>query len=194
MRDQAPAPSEPLILVSDEELIERVKSGNAEAFECLVERYQAAALNLAYGFLGDAHEAEDLAQEAFLRVYRHADSYRPLASFKTWFYHILGNLCRNAIKKHKPEYWEEPPELPSTASHPLRDVERHELQQAISRALIQLPPNQRLAFILCHYEGLSYAEAAASLDLSVKAIDSLLLRARQNLRRELAAFNANISV
>lgn len=178
--------------LTDEELIRRVGQGDHRAFELLVNRYQASALNVAYGFVGDAHEAQDLAQEAFLRVFRNAGRYQSMATFKTWFYRILGNLCLNALKKHRPLYWSEPPELTSTAEDPSRCLERRELQQAIGRALLNLPSNQRLAFILCHYEGLSYAEAARSLSLSVKAVDSLLGRAKQNLRRELAGFTQKV--
>ncbi len=97
-------------LATDEQLITQVSRGDLGAFETLVERYQKSALRAACRFLGDEHEAEDLAQEAFLQVYRHAHRYQPVASFKTWFYTILTNLCRNARKKKQPLYYAELPD------------------------------------------------------------------------------------
>lgn len=162
---------------TDKQLIARVGQGDLTAFEDLVRRHQKGALRAARRLLGDAHEAEDLAQEAFLQVFRHAQRYKPeAASFKTWFYTILTNLCRNAVKKKKPLYFDEPPFDIAANDNPASTLMRSEQQQRLARAILKLPLKQRLAFILCHYEEFSYAEAARSLDLTVKAIESLLVR------------------
>ena len=178
-------PDDPLL--TDEHLILRVSQGDLAAFELLVRRHQTSALRMAQRFLNDPHEAEDLAQEAFLQIYRQAHRYNPAAaSFKTWFFTILANLCRNAIKRRRLIYYDEPPvELLDTAD-PDRAFELSEQRRALARAIANLPPNQRLAFILCHYEEFSYAEAARSLDLSVKAVESLLVRAKRSLREQLS--------
>lgn len=170
----------------DEYLVARVSQGDIQAFEHLVERYQKSALRAARRFLGDEAEAEDLAQDAFLQVYHQAHRYKPeLASFKTWFFTILFNLCRNALKKKRPVYFD-PLRTEFSGTHdPSSALYQQEQQQALAQAILKLPPNQRSAFILCHYENFSYAEAARSLDLSVKAIESLLVRAKRNLRDEL---------
>ena len=141
--------------------------------------------------IGQQSEAEDLAQEAFLQVYRRAHQYQPdVAPFKTWFFAILSNLCRNALKRNRflsavelsPESLDAP-----AFDDPANDLADKEQRAAVARAIRKLPPNQRLALILCHYEELSYAEAANALDLSVKAVESLLVRAKRSLRQELSA-------
>jgi len=173
--------------IKDEQLIERVGQGDLAAFECLVRRHQISALRTARRFLSDEHEAEDLAQEAFLQVYRKAHSYNPAAaSFKTWFFTILANLCRNAIKKRRLVYYGEPPEDILDAGDPDSAFELREQRRALAQAISNLSTNQRLAFILCHYEELSYAEAARALGLSVKAVESLLVRAKRSLREQLS--------
>jgi RNA polymerase sigma-70 factor (ECF subfamily) len=180
-------------LITDEHLILRVGQGDLAAFECLVRRHQISALRTARRFLGDEHEAEDLAQEAFLQIYRQVHRFNPeIASFKTWFFTILANLCRNAIKKRRLVYYEEPPESALDTGDPDSALALSEQRRALARAIFNLPTNQRLAFILCHYEEFSYAEAARSLDLSVKAVESLLVRAKRSLREQLSAMRAEM--
>lgn len=174
---------------SDEELIVKVGQGDIRAFETLVSRHQKSALRAAIRFVSDRQEAEDLAQEAFLTIFRKAQQYEPKASFKTWFFTILLNLCRNAVKKKKPVYFDTlPPEIVETAGSedPTDQFDRRQIQQALADAIAKLPENQRAAFILCHYENFSYAEAAKTMGVSVKAVESLLVRAKRNLREELA--------
>lgn len=171
---------------TDEELIAKVGQGDIRAFEMLVSRYQKQALRAAQRFTGDAHEAEDLAQEAFLKVFRQADQYKPqTALFKTWFFTILLNLCRNAAKKKRPDYFGSAPKEVLDFNDPARQFDRQEQQRSLTRAILNLPENQRLAFILCHYENFSYAESAKAMNLSVKAVESLLVRAKRSLRQEL---------
>ena len=176
------------LLPTDESLILRVSQGDLAAFEGLVQRHQTSALRAARRFLGDEHEAEDLAQEAFLQIYRQAHRYNPAtASFKTWFFTILANLCKNTIKKRRLVYYDDSPEnILDDRADPDSALELSEQRRALARSIFNLPPNQRLAFILCHYEEFSYAEAARSLDLSVKAVESLLVRAKRSLREQLS--------
>jgi RNA polymerase sigma-70 factor (ECF subfamily) len=178
--------------VSDEQLLGQINGGDFAAFETLISRYQKPALRTARRFVGDEHEAEDMAQEAFLQVFRNAHRFRSEASFKTWFFRILTNLCLNRVKKKQPEYFDDPPvEIPA-GDDPAREFERREQGEAILRAILKLPPRQRMAFILCCFEELSYAEAAQILGLSVKAVESLLVRARRTLRGELSPLVKNI--
>ncbi len=185
MADSNQTPETTEAHLTDEQLLARTRSGDFAAFESLVSRHQQSALRAARRFLGDEHEAEDMAQEAFLQVYRHAGQFRSDASFKTWFFRILSNLCLNTIKKKRPEYFDEPPVEITAGDDPARDLELREQRAALLQAVLNLPSNQRMAFILCCFEELSYAEAARSLDLSVKAVESLLVRARRALREEL---------
>jgi RNA polymerase sigma-70 factor (ECF subfamily) len=179
---------------SDEQLIVKVGQGDIRAFELLVSRHQKSALRAAQRFVSDRQEAEDLAQEAFLTIFRKAQKYEPKASFKTWFFTILLNLCRNSIKKKKPIYYDTlPPEIVETAGSddPASKFDRRQIQRALADAIAGLPENQRAAFILCHYENLSYAEAAKTIGVSVKAVESLLVRAKRALREELAWLRKN---
>ncbi len=174
-------------LETDEELIVRVAQGDIRAFELLVARYQKQALRAAQRFVYNRQEAEDLSQEAFLIVFRKAHTYEPKASFKTWFFTILFNLCRNSVKKKKPVYLSSDSsetEIPRSLD-PAGQFDRQQIQQALAKAILKLPENQRAAFILCHYENFSYADAARSLGVSVKAVESLLVRAKRQLREEL---------
>jgi RNA polymerase sigma-70 factor (ECF subfamily) len=179
--------------LSDEQLLAQINGGDLAAFESLAVRYQKSALRVARRFVGDEHEAEDMAQEAFLQVYRNAHQFRSDATFKTWFFRILTNLCLNQLKKKRPEYFDNPPVEIEAGDDPARAFERREQRRAIFRAVLELPPKQRMAFILCSFEELSYAEAAHCLGISVKAVESLLVRARRTLREELSALRKNIS-
>lgn len=183
----------PDVDTTDEQLLARVNLGDFAAFESLVGRYQKSALRAARRFVGAQHEAEDLAQEAFLQVYRNGRQFRSDAAFKTWFFRILTNLCLNHLKKKQPEYFAEPPMEIHALDDPARALELREQSKSLFRAILNLPPKQRMAFILCCFEDLSYAEAGRSLGLSVKAVESLLVRARRALREELSALRKNIS-
>lgn len=174
--------------VTDEELIARVSRGDAIAFEILVNRYRKSALRLAQRFTGRQTEAEDLAQEAFLQVYSHAHQYNAeVAPFKAWFFAILGNLCRNAVRRSNSLSYTELSEDAFAIDDPEGELAHKERRAALAAAIAKLPLNQRLALILRYYgDGFSYAETAAALGLSVNAVKSLLARAKQNLRRETA--------
>jgi len=175
--------------VTDEALIKRVNRGDAMAFETLINRYQKSALRLALRFMGRQTEAEDMAQEAFLQVYHRAHQYNPEAApFKTWFFAILSNLCRNAVRRTRDLSFAELPEDAPAIDDPEGDLAHEEQRAALAAAIAKLPPNQRLALILCYEEEFSYAETAAALGLSVKAVGSLLVRAKRTLRRELTEF------
>jgi RNA polymerase sigma-70 factor (ECF subfamily) len=179
--------------VTDEELIARVSRGDPIAFETLFNRYRKSALRLARRFPGLQNEVEDLAEEAFLRVYHRAHQYNPEAApFKTWFFRILKNLCRNAVRRNKPLSFTGLSEDAPINDDPEHELAHEELRTTLDATIVKLPPNQRLAFILCYEERFSYVETAAALGCSVKAIESLLARAKQTLRRELAGFKKNL--
>jgi RNA polymerase sigma-70 factor (ECF subfamily) len=172
--------------VMDEELIARMSRGDAIAYETLFSRYRESALRLAQRFTGRQTDAEDLAQEAFLKVYIHAHQHDPEAApFKTWFFAILGNLCRNAVRRSKSLSFTELSEDAFAIDDPEGELAHKERQAALAAAFDRLLPNQRLALILRYVDGFSYAETAAALGLSISAVKSLLARAKQNLGREL---------
>ena len=166
----------------DEELMGAVAEGDLGAFETLVLHHRHRAWNVAYRFLRDAMEAEDVAQEAFIRVLDAAPRYRPTAAFRTWFYRIVVRLCIDRSRKARPVSAADPPEVADRSPDPAESLMSRQMQAALIEALRGLPGRQRAAVILKHYEGLSYLEIAKALDLSPKAVEGLLSRARETLR------------
>jgi RNA polymerase sigma-70 factor (ECF subfamily) len=172
---------------SDDRLMEMVARGNDKAFGELVTRYQSPVLNLAFRFLGDPQEAKDIAQDTFLRVFEAADRYQPTTQFKSFVFRIARNLCVDHIRRKKPVYMDELPER-AGSSDPLSELEREQLSEALSRALLTLPESQRMAVLLHHFEGLKYSEIAEVMETSVSAVESLLVRAKRALREKMKPF------
>ena len=173
---------------SDEVLIAQVARGDTAALEQLVRQYQAPALNLVYRFLGDAAEAEEVVQETFLRVYRNAARFEPVGSVSSVAVPDPEQPLRDALKKSKPLYWRVLPDRVSPEPGAADQLERSDKQEAVMRAVGRLPSNQRLALLLSMVEGLSYKDVAESLNLSVSAVESLLVRAKTKLRLDLRAY------
>ena len=168
------------------ELMARLAKGDLEALGELAKRHQEKVLSLAYRFLGDWHKAEDVAQEAFLRVHKAARSYKPTAQFTTWMYRIVDNLCFDEQRKKSKARVS----LDDVGSEMLVEsesnaAERKEIAQLVRRAVMELPERQRLAVILHRYEGLSHGEIAEATGWSSSAVESLLVRAYANLRPKL---------
>ncbi|NMC21870.1 MAG: sigma-70 family RNA polymerase sigma factor [Thermogutta sp.] len=174
-----------------------VRSGNAAAFEELVQRYQARVLAVLENLLGDRHQAEDLAQEVFLRVYRARNTYQPNAKFATWLFKIVNNLALNQLRNRsrrremstdfRPDGSQFHEALAdavqvSSGQMPARRLDKLEMRDILRLALESLNERQRLAILLCKFEGMSYADIAAAMDMSPKAVKSLLSRARVRLK------------
>lgn len=166
---------------SDEELMQEVAQGNLTAFEVLVRRHQLSAWNVAYRLLGDAHEAEDIAQEAFLRVLRAAPRYQPTAAFRTYLYRILNRLCRDRRRKHLPSSCSNPDAEISPRPLPADCAIAGEERLAVQNALGSLPAGQREVIVYRYYESLSYDEIGAIIGSSRKGVERLLWRAREAL-------------
>ncbi len=171
---------------TDTELVSLVAKGSESAFKELLDRHQGAVYQLAHRFLSDPNEAEDIAQETFLRLYRAADRYKPQASLRTYLFRIAKNLCIDFIRKKRPEPMEHLPETMDQDS-PLDQLERAQTMQVILDAIDALPENQRMAILLRHNSGLRYLEIADVMELTVSAVESLLVRARKTLRQRLAS-------
>jgi RNA polymerase sigma-70 factor (ECF subfamily) len=163
-------------------LMVRAAEGDSSAFEELVIRNQSAAWALAVHYLGDAAEAEDIVQEAFLKLLRAAPRYQPTARFRTYFSRIVVRLCLDFRSKKRPAYHEALPDRVDTARDPEAVLRNQETAKQLRRALDDLPPAQRMAILLRHLEGFTYTEIAEAMSTSAKAVDSLLQRARQALR------------
>jgi RNA polymerase sigma-70 factor (ECF subfamily) len=195
-----PEPSPPARTEEDAEdvrLMELVSAGDSGAFEQLVERHQRLVVGTVGRMLGNTSDAEDIAQQVFVRVWKSAKRYVPRAKFTTWLLKITRNLVFNELRRRSRH-----PQVPLQAEseeeeRPIRDENaiapdasmlEQELQKAIDAAIANLPETQRLAVILRRYEELSYEEIAETLDQSVSAVKSLLFRARTELRTSLQRY------
>jgi len=172
--------------LEDDRLVALVADEDHRAFRELLDRHQASVHSFAYRFLGDVHEARDVAQETFLRVFTSAATYNPGGTFRAWVMRIARNLCLDIARKKKPVTVEELPEQPDYDT-PMHAAIRNETARALDLAVRALPEAQRTALILRHNEGLRYDEIALAMDLTVSAVESLLVRARKGLRSAMAA-------
>ena len=172
----------------DEELMRRVRDGDLEAFEKIVVRYQAEAWRVACRFTGDASEAEDIAQEAFVRIFEASSRYKPTASFRTYLYCILNRLCLDHVRKMRPIPTDELPPVTDPAPSPDEASRRKERDALVQEAVSALPPRARMAIVLRYFEGLGWAEIADAMELSPKAVERLLARGRKAVEVRLSVF------
>jgi len=167
----------------DRELIVLAASGDQRGFAELVSRHQDRVFNLAYRYTRDRQDAEELAQEIFLKVWRHAGSFRGESAFGTWLYRLAVNACLNHRqgKKARPDPQSLAGDLVAGTRPAADEMIAAEREAQLKKALDVLPPRQRLALVLASFEDKSYEEIAAAMEVSVASVESLLFRARQNL-------------
>ncbi len=170
---------------TDEQLMLSAAEGDMDAFEDLVRRHQQSAVSVACRFLGDRALAEDVAQEAFLKILAGAGRYRPSARFRTYLYNVIWHLCVDAHRRRRPLRLESLPPRPSDSDGPADAALRDERSARVQAAIQGLPPRQRMALVLKHYEDMSYDEIGRTLRCSARAVDALLTRAKRKLREEL---------
>jgi RNA polymerase sigma-70 factor, ECF subfamily len=182
-------------------LMLRVKQGDLPAFEILVEKYKQQVMNLAYRTLGGASEAEDIAQNVFIQVFKSAHRYKVTARFTTWLYTITRNLCLNEIRRRN-RHPTESLDLkhPDFTDQPLRQFEDEgyssppesallvELEEKIEESLASLPEKQRTALFLFRQQEMSYEEISQVLRCSLSATKSLIHRARETLKQQLKPY------
>lgn len=191
----------PVNLDPDAALMLRVKQGDMVAFTTLVEKYKQPVINLAARTLRDPTEAEDLAQNVFVQVFKSAPRYQSTAKFSTWLFTIARNLCLNEIRRrgrHPAESLDAPhPDQEDQPWHQFEDLKhasppdqllQGELAQKIEEALAGLPENQRTAILLCRQDELSYEEIAEVLGCSLSATKSLIHRGRETLKEKLKPY------
>ena len=179
-------------------LMAKVKTGDVEAFETLVERHQHSVVGTVAKMLGNDSDAEDIAQQVFVRVWKSAARYEPSAKFTTWLMTITRNLVFNESRRRSrarlvplepepgdgvaPQY-EDP-----AAAMPSEHLADEEMRRAVDAAIAALPENQRLAIVLRRYEDMPYEEIATVLKTSVPAVKSILFRARAELKEALRRY------
>jgi RNA polymerase sigma-70 factor, ECF subfamily len=170
---------------SDHDLMARTAQGDGRAFRILAERHAGHAHGLARRILGNEALAEDIVQDALLRVWTHAPRWRPEAAFRTWLYRIVVNLCLNAKRRTADRPLPEGEHVADPAPAADAQLEARERDRLLALAVGALPERQRAATVLSYQEGLSNAEVAAVLDTSVSSVETLLVRAKRTLRAAL---------
>jgi RNA polymerase sigma-70 factor (ECF subfamily) len=187
----------------DVRLMLQVRSGDAEAFTELVLRYQNRLLTVLEHQVGNKEQAEDLAQDVFVRVFKARQRYQPEAKFSTWLFTIANNVASNALRSRSRRREVGVPEGNGSDSAPLaldqlakaasgslptRNLDKAEQAEMVRHAVSSLSERQRMALLLAKFEGMSYQDIAQTMDLSVQAIKSLLSRARVNLKEVLTPY------
>ena len=170
----------------DAGLVALTGQGDAEAASRLVARHLPRMTALARRMLGDSAEAEDVAQDVFLKVWTQAKRWKPgAAKFETWLHRVAINACYDRLRKKKGVPLDETDERPDPGPDPEQALGQSQVSRAVDAALQTLPERQRAAIALCHYQGLGNIEAAAALEISVEALESLLSRGRRALKEKL---------
>ncbi len=167
--------------IEDAQLVERARGGDRNAFSELVRRHQAAVYRVCYRVLGHAEDAEDAAQEAFLRAYDRLDSFQGRSAFKTWMTRLAVNLSLNALDRRKSSrLLSEEHESPGLG--PEAEAMRRESATELHGALQRLQPNHRAAVVLRDLEGISYGEIAEHLEVPEGTVKGWIHRGRQSLK------------
>lgn len=189
---------------TDLQLMQRAQEGELEAFELLFSRYKQRIANFVYQFVGDTHLAEDITQQAFIKVYQNLDRYKPSGKVSSWIYRIASNQAKDEIRKLKrrptvslnaPIRGEEmTAELGETvlddeSQRPDFKVREKEMFESLRKALDGLKPKYKEVLLLCDYEGFSYEDAAETLGITKTNVSAILCRARKKLEKLLKGTN-----
>ena len=175
-----------MTVIKDQQLMLRVAKGDLDAFGELVRRHQRTAWRIAHRFLGDPAEAEDVVQEAFLRILAAAPRYKPSAAFPTYLYRVVTRLCTDYSRKKRPIFTDSFPETVDPSPDPAAALVNKRRDALIRKALDALPSRQRMVVILKYYEGLSYGDISRAMGTTVKAVERLLDHARTTLQDSLS--------
>lgn len=186
--------------MTETEIVKGIKAGNEQAFKELVELHKDKIVNACYGFLQNREDAEDMAQEVFVDAYQSIHRFRSEARLSTWLYRIAVNKSLNLVKKNKRKKWigslqtifqseqQEKDVEDVRTPDPQADLELAERRKILWHAIETLAENQKIAFTLSKFEGLSYREIAEIMGTTVSAVESLLNRAKSNLQKKLYGY------
>ncbi|MCD6354133.1 MAG: sigma-70 family RNA polymerase sigma factor [Prolixibacteraceae bacterium] len=184
--------------MSEAEIIQKLQQGNEKAFKEMVENYQKLVVNTCYGMVHNTEDAEDIAQEVFIEVFRSINKFRADSKLSTWLYRIAVNRSLNFIRDHKKNKWFQSFEdsekgkvalnenlINKNTDQPEYQLENNERAIMLHKAIDSLPKNQKVAFTLSKYKDLSYQEISEVMDVTVSSVESLIHRAKKNLQKKL---------
>ena len=166
----------------DAKLMQEVADGNASASRMVADLYLNRSYRLALRILGDTSLAEDMAQEAFIKLWKQAPKWQAKAQIKTWLHRVTHNLCVDYLRAQKRYSDEEVPDMEDPKPNVFEVKAQEQLGDKVNEALQKLPDRQRIAISLVHFEECGNIEAAAIMDVSVDALESLLARGRRKLK------------
>jgi RNA polymerase sigma-70 factor, ECF subfamily len=180
-------------------VVNRIKEGDYNAFSELVKKYERSVINLVYRISGSSDDAEDLAQEVFLRAFKGISGFKADSKFFTWLYRIAVNVTLRArerknkiafcsLEQKTEEGNKSVNSILTSNNTPSDDIERRELQKMVQMAISDLPEDQKTVVVLYRYHNLSYEEMADVLDVTIPAVKSRLHRARKNLKEKLQGY------
>ena len=181
--------------MQDAWLIKQFQNGDENAFRKIVDQHYKMIYHLSFRFIGNIQDAEEVTQDVFIRLHRHARNYTPDAKLSTYLYRIAVNLSLNRIRDNKRKRWtsleilkkNQHFDIPSPATaNPDTQMEKKEIAFFIRQAIESLPPNQKTAMVLKRYQNLSYEEIADIMHCSVSAVESRLHRAKLSLQKKLS--------
>lgn len=174
----------------DDELLKKIKLGNQDAFAILIKRHTSKFYAVAFRMLGKQTDAEDIVQELFLKLWTKPEIWQEGrgAKFSTWFYRIITNRCIDYQRKKKPDQLLENFDVVDK-SNVEEDLDKITRQKMLEKMLLELPERQRIAINLCFYQGISNKEAAEIMEVNLKALESLLMRAKKTLKVKAAEMN-----
>ena len=178
-------PSSPIAFDSETEWMQQVARGDGRAGRRLVDAHLASITRFAFRMLGSAAEAEDVAQETFLRLWRQAPTWEPRAKVSTWLHRVAHNLCIDRIRARREVHANELPEGEDPRPSIPTQLEHLQAARALTDAMQALPERQRAAITLVYYQGLDNREAAEVMGVHVDALESLLSRARRSMRKQM---------
>jgi RNA polymerase sigma-70 factor, ECF subfamily len=182
---------------ADTDLVARAAAGDASAFHALVERHRAMVYRMAYQFAGNHHDAEDIAQDVFIKVYRGLDRFRHDAQVTSWLYRIVMNACIDHRRRSAPAGWapftddmeSRMVNTPEEGPGPEAQAYGGQIGEVLAEKIARLPPGQRLVFMMRHHEGLKLSEIASALGLAEGTVKRQLHAAVHRLRDALTAAN-----
>lgn len=179
-------------MTHEQELVLKLKMGDNQAFGLFVEEYRASIMSLCYGFVRNQEDAEEVAQDVFVEVFRSIANYRGEAKLSTWVYRIAVSRSLNKVKKNRfknlissfENMFGEPFESPSEVN-PHQLMQSKEESRMLQKSIAKLTENQRIAFVMHHYEGYSYQQIAEIMNTTLSSVESLIHRAKVNLKKQL---------